>query len=321
MLCTVVWDAYTTEDRKAVWHALRTLTPPNGRDWSPKGVYAYWDPAERQLLYVGLASDLPLRFACHNGLVPHTGGNKERDIDEWFDGHRTLGFTVVLQSAAAQIMEVVSALSPALGVPSSEIIAVAEGQLIELHRLEFGRRPPWNRVGGAVMGQGWAKPTERSMIRLLAAADCNLFVARRTLRTLASDEQAMRFEATIHAARMRTLIQSHDVGRAVGEQAGSVELISRLLMLRSGHLVDDLTASDESIQVWLRKLADGSAQAEEIQELATMAQGLDQETMLEEDQQALMFTGAVVNDAAFIESTAVFNEVLESGYLRDEPLF
>lgn len=59
MLCTVIYDAYKTSERAEVHEALSTLLSPGQRDWSPKGVYAYWDRTNHDILYLGLASELP----------------------------------------------------------------------------------------------------------------------------------------------------------------------------------------------------------------------------------------------------------------------
>lgn len=65
-------------------------------------MYAYWDRETHELLYLGLASDLPGRFAQHNGLVKHSGGNKTKEINAYFTDHEHLGFTVLLQGKAIE---------------------------------------------------------------------------------------------------------------------------------------------------------------------------------------------------------------------------
>ena len=94
MLCTVIHDAYTADEQSEVHEALSTLLSAGQPDWSAKGVYAYWDRAGHDILYLGLASDLPSRFAQHNGLVNHGGGNKAKEIRDYFSGHERLGFTM-----------------------------------------------------------------------------------------------------------------------------------------------------------------------------------------------------------------------------------
>lgn len=320
MLCTVIWDTYANDERRAMWSALHRLVPPDSRDWSRKGVYAYWDPRDRQLLYVGLATDLPERFAQHNRLVPHSGGNKADKIDAWFENRDRIGFSLLVQAAAVEALDVLYGLSPTLGVESSSISRVAEGQLIELHRLEHGRRPPWNGVGGSSLGARWATQRGRSMIRLLSAADESLFVARRALRDLVSDVDSMRREASVHGARMRTLMESHEADFDEGDDPQErVERISRFLMLRAGKLVDDLADSDAEIRRWLNSFTDVDAQRDEQFRYLQATRELERAAPLERDQEALRFIASLLSDGTAEEVARDAADVLASGYLEQRP--
>jgi hypothetical protein len=130
MLCTIIWDVYRDDERFQVWQAIRQLLSEDSPDWSRKGVYGYWDPETLRLLYVGLATNLPERFAQHNRLVPHSGGNKADVIDTWFSKHQKLGLTLIVQAAAVQTQDMLYSLNPLVGVESDDISRVAEGQLI-----------------------------------------------------------------------------------------------------------------------------------------------------------------------------------------------
>ncbi len=176
----MIWDAYEWTDRRAVWEALQRLLPRDGEHWSRQGLYAYWDPATHEMLYTGLATNLPERFAQHNGLMHHSGGNKLAKITAWFGEQRRLGLSVMLQAAGVEFLDEIGRTSVTLGVDTDDIIKAAEGQVIELHRLERGRWPAWNGVGGGTGGQGWATASARSVIRVLTAETDSLFVARRT---------------------------------------------------------------------------------------------------------------------------------------------
>jgi len=229
MLCTLIWDTYTDADRLGVLAAMRRLLPRNSRDWSRKGVYAFWDPDTRELLYVGLASNIPQRFAQHNGLIAHSGGNKSNQINQWFSAHGRLGVTLLIQGAAIQILEDVHRMDWMLGADAKGLTQIAEGQLIELHKQEYGRWPPWNGVGGSIQGSEWARPSERSVIKLLSAADESLFVARRTLRDLVEDKRALQIEALLHAARMDAQRKLHGMDFDFGnDQQENVEKIMRV---------------------------------------------------------------------------------------------
>ena len=176
MLCTIIWDVYADAERRDMWQAIHKLMPADSPDWSRRGVYAFWDPNTRELLYVGLATDLPERFAQHNRLIPHRGETRQRELTSGSPRHERLGFTLLIQGAAVQLLESLRNINPMLGVETREIARIAEGQLIELHKLEHGRRPRWNGVGGFIRGAELARPSDRSIIRLLSAADASLLL-------------------------------------------------------------------------------------------------------------------------------------------------
>ena len=49
--------------------------PTDTVGWASSGIYRFWDYETREILYIGLAIDLPTRFKQHNGII------KARDID------------------------------------------------------------------------------------------------------------------------------------------------------------------------------------------------------------------------------------------------
>ncbi len=335
MLCTVVLDTYRWDDRKAVWRALRTLLPCDGNDWSCKGLYVYWDPATHEMLYTGLAGKLAERFAQHNGLIPHTGGNKLKNIRAWFQEHPRIGFTVLLQAAGVEVLDVIDELSVTLGASSDDIIKAAEGQVIELHRLERGHRPLWNDVGGAIRGQEWAVETERSLIRVLTAETDSLFVARSTVRDLAADEEAQRHEVTIHGGRIHALMAAHEVtihgGRIralmAAQQGGMPEdskevsrLILKSFMLRYGHLIDDLSVSDAQIIDRLRQIEDGRVLSE-YQEMRASLEKMAPDIKIDGDRQvALMqYVMAMCAELDHPAQAAAVTGLFHSDYLSRCP--
>lgn len=317
MLCTVVWEIYGTDERRDVYEAIGRLL--STRQWSPKGIYAFWDPTTRELLYVGLSSNLTERFAQHNRLVRHSGGNKADNIDAWFQDHETLGLTLLLQSAAVQFSDDIFAISPLMAGQSVEISKIAEGQLIELHRMEFGHWPPWNGVGGSVTGAEWARPAGRPMIRLMCAAEESLFVARYGLRKLAFDGAAILMESAIHFARMQSLMAAHDPTDLRPDDPHIVEKIQRFLMLKDGKLVDDLDSTDEDIRGWVARSADTDAQRAMWQQEIDKTRKLAAETPFEADRQALQLIEAQLAEG-FDEQQSLHSQLLlESGYM-DRPI-
>lgn len=319
MLCTVIWDIYRSGERAQVWEALRSLLPEDSPDWSRKGVYGYWDPQSRELLYLGLANNLPARFAQHNGLVPHSGGNKSKQIEAWFEGHEQLGLTTMIQAAAVGLLDLMHEISPSLGAESSEIIALGEGQLIELHRRETGARPSWNKVGGSKYGAELAVENTHSLIPILSAARDSLFVARRSLRNLAADERALTWEATIHSARMRAVLDAHDIRGLPAETPNISKRIEQLLLVRAGHIVDDLSPSDADIMEWLRCIEDGRANMEVLQLRGGLG-SLAEEIPVGSDGQVAAMLSAILAGADFSADASNVTDFLAERYLMTNPL-
>lgn len=320
MLCTLIWDVYTNADRISVLTAMRKLLARKSADWSRKGVYAYWVPETRELLYVGLSSNLPQRFAEHNGLITHSGGNKLKKINQWFSEHERLGFTLLIQGAAVQILEEVRRLDPTIGVEAKRLTHIAEGQLIELHKREYGRWPPWNDVGGAVQGSEWARPTARSVIKLLSAADQSLFVARRTLRELVEDKRALQWEALLHAVRMHALMELHEMDFAyAADRQETVEKMMRVLMLIDGKLIDDLSPADERIRAWVVRFAAVRDRSAERMEHLARLQEVSVETPHQSDRAVAGFLTGFMSLDADEYNARLAASIIEHGYLDETP--
>lgn len=320
MLCTLIWDTYADADRVGVLAALRRLLPRHSRDWSRKGVYAFWDPDTHDLLYVGLASNLPQRFAQHNALVSHSGGNKSKYISEWFAAHERLGFTVLIQGAAVQILEDVRNMDWMLGVEANALTRVAEGQLIELHKQEYGHWPPWNGVGGSVKGSEWARPSERSVIKLLSASDESLFVARRTLRHLVGDRSALQMEALLHSARMDALQRIHGMDFDMSHDPNqNVEKIMRVLMYTDGKLIDDLSPADDRIRDGVARLSNKAGAADERIEHLTRIQQVSGDAANEGERAVADYLAGYMSIDADEYHARLAAHIIESGYLDEKP--
>jgi hypothetical protein len=206
MLGTVMLESYLKDDAREVWAALRDLCPRKGWAWAPAGIYCYWQPKSREVLYLGLASDLAQRFAQHNGLIAHRRGNKSAQIAAYFEQNDRLGFSVVVQSAAVMAVDR-NAIDSA-----HDTIRTGEGQLLEAYRSSYGRYPTWNAMGGAVTGQAKVTPLTRNYFRLMTGEIDSLLVARRSLRHLSAEPTADFYEQAIHTARMYALEKGHRRG-------------------------------------------------------------------------------------------------------------
>jgi hypothetical protein len=313
-------DAYRDGERETIREALNVLLDPSQPDWSPKGVYAYWDYDTHDLLYLGLASDLRSRFAQHNGLVHHSGGNKQKEIDAYFAGHELLGFSVLLQSKAVAIWEDLEKIDFTLGATAGEIIAFGEGQLIEVHRLVHGSWPPWNGVGGSTAGQKFATPAP-ALLDILAAHRSSLFVARHSLRAVASSIKFRFLEATIHGARIRAVMDAHEVAKipeaaASGDRDEVMRLIQRSLLLRSGHIVQELDESDATIRNWLALLGDPEYwEAERERNRALLLDAASGTAFDEKAQQVADFLDPIISQGAPPSHIAATADLFETGYL------
>jgi hypothetical protein len=223
---TVVPDVFRSEDRSALRVALEDIASPKDRyGWSSAGVYSFWDPETRDVLYIGLAVDLPNRLAQHFGLGSSAErGTKLANVNAWFDEHDTLGYSVLLQTSNTQpISSRNAALKSELrGLvfdnvfdPDGDELAVLEGRLIEQHRLSRGSRPPWNSIGGSKMGARRAQrnrwSNDPTIFDVLTGTVDSWLTSRKTIRQLSGDPTACTFEEWLHAPR----ILAAGLGRAM----------------------------------------------------------------------------------------------------------
>ncbi|MEU6351063.1 hypothetical protein ABZ896_17270 [Streptomyces sp. NPDC047072] len=230
-LATVIREVYRSSERHDLRDALKTLLPADGQDWHPSGLYCFWDPATHEVLYLGLASDIQRRFAQHNALSGSSAkGNKREQIDSWFKTNDTLGYSIIVQSAAVVLLE-------QMGMDTfSDIIATGEGQLIEAHVQKFGQRPAWNKIGGSTYGATWAGVRSPGYFGLLTGRSDSLLVARRTIRQLAAEPESVQHEMTLHSGRMHAL---HNFGMTDGvDDSRIMEKLSELA--QSPYLVSEL---------------------------------------------------------------------------------
>lgn len=100
MLCLVVRDVYRRDESNAVRSALASLFDGQGT-WDSTGIYAFWDPETREILYIGMDRRLSRRFRAHNAAPrDKKSGDKRKQVATWFESHDALGYSVVAQSSA-----------------------------------------------------------------------------------------------------------------------------------------------------------------------------------------------------------------------------
>lgn len=223
MFGTIIMDAYTKDEVKNMADYIEeSCSPLDNWGWASAGIYSFWDYDTKDILYIGLASDLYIRFKQHNGLLPlDEAACKKNQIDEYFKSHSKLGYTILVQSPLSQPIVQRNAskyqkfMNTSKGIPISdyageeglEHIRLAEGQLIEACRISMGDIPPWNKVGGNVYARKFA--TEGNYVQIVKAFSTgnsrNFLVSRSTLRELAEDATYAWFENQLHGLRMMML--------------------------------------------------------------------------------------------------------------------
>lgn len=223
MFGTIILDAYEKEEVDFIVGCLNEIcSPSDNYGWASAGIYSFWDYDTKEILYIGLASDICVRFKQHNGLLRiKDNACKYRQIQEYFETHNRLGYTILVQSALSQPivhrneMLYRSFLEKPKGMPIEDYagkegiqnIKEAEGQLIEAYKLVVGDIPAWNKMGGNIDGRKAA--TEGNFYQIVkefAMGNTNNFlVSKSTLRELAENATYEWFEMQLHGLRSSML--------------------------------------------------------------------------------------------------------------------
>ncbi len=230
MWATIVRDVMEDGEQRLITDVLEEVASPlDTYGWSSEGIYTWWAVDTREILYVGLAVDLPLRISQHVGRISCTANDcKREEIGALLDEQGRIGLSVMLQTSNTQptCKRVAEGLSTTLeelernhpGVTDHPLpgeLQLLEGRLIEAHRLQVGHRPRWNKIGGAKRGakQAGLIGVEGSFHVLAGRSDSPL-VARPSLRELAGDPTMVTYEEYLHTARIYMVM--------FGEQGGEV---------------------------------------------------------------------------------------------------
>lgn len=220
---TVIIDAYTKNETMEIVDALEDLCSPNDSyGWASAGIYCFWDYNTHEVLYIGLASDLATRFRQHNGILPVEQGSKQKKIEEYFETHEKLGYSIFVQSTLSQPLvhrnraqyekfakQNHARVEDMLSEQGIADIKCVEGILIEAYRKNNGQFPPWNEVGGSIAGQTRALPNNVNIVRSFSHPEAyalNPIVSRCTLRELSNNSTWEWYENYLHAVRMYMLI-------------------------------------------------------------------------------------------------------------------
>lgn len=212
MLLTILSDQYRAKESAEISAALSDLCSPNDNyGWSSAGLYCYWNPANSEILYIGLSVDLGRRFSQHNGLENFDStGTKREEITNFFKSNEKLGFSVFLQSSLDQPNLSVAA-KERLQLPGFEgIINMrnGEGTLLQAYRDMTGKFPTWNKMGGAKSGAKHASNGHFNFFKDLSEMQhTSVMRSELSLRTLSDDDNAheANLEIALHGLRIRTI--------------------------------------------------------------------------------------------------------------------
>ena len=223
MFGTVILDAYTKDETKELADAINDLCCPNDNyGWASAGIYCFWDYYTREVLYIGLARDLYVRFCQHNGLIPmQDSGCKYKQIQQYFNEHKKLGYTIFVQSPLSQPLvsrnktmyekmanEDGSSIQDYISEQGINNIKLSEGILIEAYRRAYGHFPPWNKVGGSIEGQERTMEKNINIVKSFANPQIQKvspIVSRSTIRELYENPTYEFCENYLHAIRMLVL--------------------------------------------------------------------------------------------------------------------
>ena len=236
MFGTIILDAYKKDEVYSFSEKIEEICSPlDTVGWASAGIYSFWDYTSKEILYIGLASDLYIRFKQHNGLLPiEHNACKYEQIQEYFEKHEKLGYSILVQSTLSQPIVHRNEkmyrefLSKPKGIPIEnyageeglENIRRVEGQLIEAYRMVVGDIPPWNKIGGDIRGRKAA--TVGNFVQIVKAFSegnmNNHLVSKSSLRELAESPTYEWFELQLHGLRMMMLNMGMSFDEAIKVQ-------------------------------------------------------------------------------------------------------
>ena len=222
MFGTIIVDAYRKEETMDMAIAIDDLcSPEDNYGWSSAGIYSFWDYYKKEILYIGLASDLSYRFKQHNGIILIKSGSKQKQIEDYFSKNEKLGYSIFTQYTLSQPLvhrnkklykkitnQQISSDTDILFEEGIEDIKKVEGILIESFRKEYGYLPPWNKIGGSLYGQKRVMKNNINIVKSFCNPDnyeINPIVSRSTIRELSNNPEWAWYENYLHDARMNSL--------------------------------------------------------------------------------------------------------------------
>ncbi len=233
MFGTIVLDAYKEQEVEQIAEAIDELCNPcDTYGWASAGIYCFWNYYTHEILYIGLARDLHDRFLQHNNLLPTPEGScKYQYIEEYFQTHEKLGYSIFVQSPYcqpkvnrnaniyAEYLKAIKKMFPNWDCEQGIYnIKIVEGILIESYRHYFGDYPSWNKMGGSRFGQSHTMPGNINIVKCLSnpqLVDKNPIMSRSSLRELKGNDKFLGFESFLHGARQLMLGHGMEFEEAV----------------------------------------------------------------------------------------------------------
>ena len=236
MFGTIIMDSYKSNEAELMANNIDEIcSPMDTLGWASAGIYSFWNYYTKEILYIGLASDLCIRFKQHNGLYPiDENACKIRQINDYFSNYERLGYSILVQSPMSQpivhrneakyrkFLETPKdmPIPNYAGEEGLTFIKQAEGQLIESYKMMVGDVPPWNKIGGDTFSRKYA--SEGNYLYVVEAfskgTPDNFLVSRSTLRELAENATYEWFETQLHGLRMMMLTMKMSFEEAVATQ-------------------------------------------------------------------------------------------------------
>ena len=220
MFGTIILDSYKINEAKMVADYIDEIcSPMDSVGWSSSGIYSFWDYYTKEILYIGLASDLNVRFKQHNGLLNiDESACKIQELRDYFSKKDRVGYSILVQSTMSQPIVhrnkelFLKFLKDSkgdkffnyAGEEGLEHIRQAEGQLIESYKRVVGDIPPWNKIGGDKFSRKFAsKSNYLYVVKEFAKGNIdNILVSKSTIRELAENPTYEWFEVQLHALRI-----------------------------------------------------------------------------------------------------------------------
>jgi len=227
-LATLIPNYYTEGSTKELADAIEDVCSPAGNwGFASSGIYVFWNVATHEILYIGLAVDLGLRFKQHNGLAgcPENSSKREQ-IAAHFAANEKLGYTVLVQSplSQAQCAGREKAIPGELELAAEELgyldadevreiintplmngLRWVEGALIRGFEQDYRRRPAWNRNSGAEIeysDEDLARA--RTMLRAVVflKSDYLHLTSHCSMVELSASATHVTFESFLHGVRL-----------------------------------------------------------------------------------------------------------------------